>query len=225
LKANIAPITLEPAKQFGKAKSCSNEQEMSEHTIDKGLPVKIQPPKFSKEELEKMLSLLNEQLRKNGVTGEICIVGGAAMVLAFGSRESTRDIDALVMAPASVRTAAEQLAEANGLPTDWLNDGAKGFASGQPTEIKEILKFSHLRVVAPSAEYILAMKCLAARVGLDEHDKEDAKFLIKNLGFRSVRQVMEIVEKYYPKERIPAKTQYFIQEACDEFFPKTEDIG
>ena len=187
--------------------------------------MKTQAPGFSKEELEKMLSLLNGQLQKIGVTGEICIVGGAAMILAFGSRESTRDIDALVMAPASVRTAAAQVAEVNGLPTNWLNDGAKGFASGQSMETKEILKFSHLRVVAPPAEYILAMKCLAARVGLDEHDKEDTKFLMKHIGLRSASAVLEIVEKYYPKERIPAKTQYFIQEVCDEFFPKTKDIG
>jgi len=187
--------------------------------------LKVQTPRFSKKELESLLSLLNEQLQTNGVTGEVCIVGGAAMILAFGSRESTRDIDALVMAPASVRTAVAQVAETNGLSPNWLNDGAKGFASGQSTEMKEILKFSHLRVVAPPAEYILAMKCLAARVGLDEHDKEDTKFLMKHIGLRSPNTVLEIVEKYYPKERIPAKTQYFIQEVCDELFSKTKDIN
>ena len=47
----------------------------------------------------------------------------------------------------------------------------------------------------------------------------------KRLGSRSASAVLEIVEKYYPKERIPAKTQYFIQEACDEIFSKTKDIG
>jgi len=172
-----------------------------------------------------MLSLLNGQLRKNGVTGEVCIVGGAAMILAFGSRESTRDIDALVMAPASVRTAAAQVAETNGLSPNWLNDGAKGFASSQSMETKEVLTFSHLRVVAPPAPYILAMKCLAARVGLDEHDKEDTKFLIQHIGLRSPGAVLGIVEKYYPKERIPAKTQYFVQEVCDELFQKTKNIS
>ena len=129
------------------------------------------------------------------------------------------------MAPASVRTAVAQVAEANGLSPNWLNDGAKGFASGQSTELKEILNFSHLRVVAPPAEYILAMKCLAARVGLDEHDKEDTKFLMQHIGLRSPNAVLDIVEKYYPKERIAAKTQYFIQEVCDELFPKTKDIN
>jgi hypothetical protein len=181
---------------------------------------KIQTPRFSKEELKRMLSLLNAELDEKGVTGEICIVGGAAMILAFGSRESTRDIDALVMAPASVRTAVAQVAETNELSPNWLNDGAKGFASGQSTETKEILQLSHLRVVTPPAEYILAMKCIAARVGLDEHDKEDAKFLIKHIGLGSPEVVLEIVEKYYPKTRIPPKTQYFIQEVCDELFSK-----
>jgi hypothetical protein len=159
-------------------------------------PARYGIPRFTESELEGMLGLLNEQLRKYGVTGEICIVGGAAMILAFGNRESTRDIDALVMAPASVRTAVRQVAEAAGFPQDWLNDRVKGFASGQPTELKQVLKFSHLRVVAPSAEYILAMKCLAARVGLDEHDKEDTKYLIEHVGLRSPAAVLDIVEKY-----------------------------
>ena len=147
------------------------------------------------------------------------------MILAFGSRESTRDIDALVMAPASVRTAAARLAQIHGFPANWLNDGVKGFASGQALEAKEILNFSHLRVVVPSAEYILAMKCLAARVGVDEYDKVDAKFLIRQVGLKSANAVLSVVERFYPRERIPAKTHYFVQEVCDELFPKTGDAG
>ncbi len=186
----------------------------------------IQPPGSRGRNWKKALSLLNEQLLKNGVTGEVCIVGGAAMILAFGSRESTRDIDALVMAPAGVREAVAQVAEANGLSPNWLNDGAKGFASGISPVLKEFLRFSPLRVVAPPAECILlAMKCLAARVGLDEHDKEDTRFLVKHIGLRSPNAILGIVEKYYPKERIPAKTQFFIQVICDELFPKTKDIS
>jgi hypothetical protein len=173
-------------------------------------------PEFSAKELEYFLSLLNAELRKDGITGEICIVGGAAMVLAFGSRASTRDIDALVMAPASVRAAAERVAETHGLPANWLNDGAKGFASGAPIEVKELLQFSNLRIVAPPPAYILAMKCIAARVGLDEHDKEDALFLIRLLGLRGSASVLELVAQYYTVERIPAKTRFFVQEVCDE---------
>lgn len=178
-------------------------------------------PKFSKEELERFLFLLNEQLQSAGVTGEICIVGGAAMVLAFGSRRSTRDIDALLMAPAAVRQAAAKVAEAQGVPENWLNDGAKGFASTASFESSELLKLSHLRVITPPAAYILAMKCIAARVGLDENDKEDAKMLIRHLGLKSAAEVGEVVGTYYDAARIPAKTRYFIEEICDELFPKS----
>ena len=52
--------------------------------------------------MEGHLALLNSELERSGTTGEICIVGGAAMILAFGSRKSTRDIDALMMAPRKV---------------------------------------------------------------------------------------------------------------------------
>ena len=58
------------------------------------------PPAFSTGGLQHLLSLLNRELELAGITGEICIVGGEAMVLAFGNRASTRDIDALVMARA-----------------------------------------------------------------------------------------------------------------------------
>jgi antitoxin component of RelBE/YafQ-DinJ toxin-antitoxin module len=181
---------------------------------DIGLAVKSHSLKFNKEKLREYLSALNDELKALGVTGDICIVGGAAMILAFGSRESTRDIDALLLSPSQIRAAAATVAQDLDLPANWLNDGAKGYAS-------ELLHYSHLRVITPPAQYILAMKCIAARVGLDDHDKEDAKFLIEHLGLRNSEAVLEIVAKYYDAKRIPAKTQYFVREVCDELFSKT----
>jgi hypothetical protein len=173
-------------------------------------------PAFTKQQLEKYLSRLNDELRKDGTTGEVCIVGGAAMVIGFGTRNSTRDIDALVISPSTVRAAILRVAQMSGIPNSWLNDAAKGFASSTPVELKELLKLGNLRVVMPPAEYILAMKCISARVGLDQHDKEDARFLIKQLGLKTVEQVLDVVGKYYVASRIPAKTQYFVKEICDE---------
>lgn len=176
--------------------------------------------------LLKHLRLLNVELKAEGVTGEICVVGGAAMILAFRSRSSTRDIDALLAPAAAVRRAAAKVAEALSLPENWLNDSAKGFlADKKAIEKHELLSLSHLRVVHPQAQYILAMKCIAARVGLDEHDKQDAKFLIGYLGLVTPEQIMQVVGEYYSKERIPPKTQYFIGEICHELFPSRSDPG
>jgi hypothetical protein len=181
-------------------------------------------PKFTRDQLVNYLELLNRELEKMGVTGEICIVGGAAMVLGFGNRGSTRDIDALLISPASIRAAIQRVAAQENLSPSWLNDGAKGFASSQPVEFRQLMKMSCLRIISPPAEYILAMKCIAARVGIDENDKADARFLIQRLKLQDAAAVLAVAAKYYDAKRIPAKTQYFIQEICDELARPPQDI-
>ena len=66
--------------------------------------------KLERATIEAALAALSEKLREEGVTGELCIFGGAAMVLAFDARAATRDVDA-VFRPAEIRrTAAESVA-------------------------------------------------------------------------------------------------------------------
>jgi hypothetical protein len=60
---------------------------------------------------------------------------------------------------------------------------------------------------------MLAMKCISAR--WETSDKDDVIFLIKHLDLKNVRAVFEIIETYYPKKLIPAKTQFFIEELFD----------
>ncbi|MFZ5891466.1 MAG: DUF6036 family nucleotidyltransferase [Myxococcota bacterium] len=80
------------------------------------------------------MDALSSELLLSGERGELIIVGGAALVLLFGARETTKDVDAYFLAPAgsSVRAAAARVAEKLSLPDDWLNDGAKGFMVGIP---------------------------------------------------------------------------------------------
>jgi hypothetical protein len=164
---------------------------------------------LSKELIIELLTKLNKKLKMKQVKGEIGIVGGAAMCLAYSARGATKDVDA-VFAPSSVvRLAAEELATEEGLPSDWLNDGVKGFLVEGFTR-ETILTLSNLSVWVPNEEYMLAMKCMSARQ--DSKDRDDVEFLINRLGVKTVEDTLDVVGRYYPKSRIPQKTIYFLEE-------------
>lgn len=54
------------------------------------------------------------------------------------------------------------------------------------------------------------MKCVSAR--LDSQDADDVVFLIRWLGLKEPGQVIPIIEKYYPHDKVPARTQFFLDE-------------
>jgi hypothetical protein len=61
---------------------------------------------------------------------------------------------------------------------------------------------------------MLAMKAISAR--FDTRDSEDIISLCKILKLKKPEEALELIEKYYPKNQIPAKTSFFI----DEIFEK-----
>lgn len=56
---------------------------------------------------------LSVELADAGERGELVVVGGAALVLLFGVRETMKDVDAFFLAPqaAKMRAAAARVAE------------------------------------------------------------------------------------------------------------------
>lgn len=166
------------------------------------------------------LSLLSDQLGKHGVRGELCLFGGTVMVLAFAARVSTKDVDALFQPTPLIRDLASRIGVELSLPTDWLNDGVKGFVSARhQTTVGNLPQFPNLRLTMPVPEYLLAMKCMAARLGGttgEPSDVPDIIFLIRHLGLTSAAAVLEIVAQYYPANRIPVKTQYLVEGLFEE---------
>ncbi len=164
---------------------------------------------FSANDIEKYFLELNEELRKAGERGEIGMVGGAVMCIVFQSRQATRDVDAIFEPSSMIRDFAAKIAIRYNLPHDWLNDAVKAYlVDGFRRD--EVFKFSHLTVWAPEPRYMLAMKCLSAR--WDGYDSADVKTLITHLNLKSAKDVFEIVEGFYPKNRIEPKTKFFIEE-------------
>jgi hypothetical protein len=165
---------------------------------------------LSRETILKALGSLSEELGKQGITGEICLFGGTVMVLAFAARLATKDVDALFQPAQSIRALARRIAAEQQLPDDWPNDGVKGFVSSRhETTPGSLPQFPHLRLTMPVPEYLLAMKCMAARLGSttgEGSDVPDILFLIRHLQLKSARDVLDLVGQYYPANRIPVKT-------------------
>ena len=160
-----------------------------------------------------LFDALNDELRSKGVIGEIGICGGAVMCLVFNARKSTKDVDGIFQPTKEIRYAAVEVARKLHAPEDWLNDAAKGYFLSQPPTV-EVMNLSNLRVWAPTAKYMLAMKCISAR--FDTHDADDMRFLVDHLNLRQPQDVFRIVEQFYPRKHIPPKARYFIEEIFEE---------
>jgi|SRR5476651_1204640 len=133
------------------------------------------------------------------------------MCLAYDVRPSTQDVDAVFRPPKEVRKAAARAASRAGISPDWLNDGVKGFLSPQG-ESAPFLEREYLNVMVAQPEYMLAMKCLAMRIGAEFHDEDDVRYLLRHLDIRNYEKAVTVITKYFPLERFPQKTLYALQE-------------
>lgn len=168
-------------------------------------------PPLTKADIRRLFELLSEELRQSNTQGELFLVGGAVMCLAYDARASTADVDAYFRPAAEVRKAAARAAAKAGLPADWLSDAVKGYLSAKG-DFTAFLELDHLRVMVAEPQYLFAMKCLAMRIGAEFHDEDDVRYLLRHLDLRSYDQALAILTKYYPLERFPQKTLYALEE-------------
>jgi predicted nucleotidyltransferase len=164
------------------------------------------------------LQKLNERLAAEQVRGELCLYGGACMCVAFAARNSTKDVDAVFEPAALVRKAAFEIANDLHWDWNWLNDDVKGFLSrvrDDGIEVVDACEFSHLKVYRARADYLLAMKCLAARGGDDSPDLEDALLLCRDLGIARRDEIVKVVLRYFPDREPPERSDFFINELID----------
>jgi hypothetical protein len=171
---------------------------------------------LDREVILRALGRLSELLGQRGIMGEVCLLGGTVMVLAFNARASTRDVDAVFAPAQAIREMARVVQAEMNLPESWINDGAKSFISSRH-EVSEgdLPQFAHLRLVAPTPRYMLAMKCMASRIPVgaeDRGDVADIAFLIRLLGLRSAEDAVAIVAEYYAEDRIPARARFLIED-------------
>jgi hypothetical protein len=163
------------------------------------------------EDIEKYLQELNDELCAVNIKGEICLYGGAVMCLAFKTRPATKDVDAIFEPVKEIRRAAGKIAEKYDLPIGWLNFAVKMFVTNHQKQI--LFDLPYLKVYTPEADYLLAMKILAARA--DTSDLEDIEFLLGYLNLKAVEDVLKIVGDFYPKKEVKPETVFLLEELLE----------
>src|SRR5713226_3511009 len=146
---------------------------------------------FSRARIVAALQALGDELTSQGVRGQIFVVGGAAMALAYSTRRVTKDIDAVFEPKAVIYTAAARVAEQLGLPGDWLNDAVKGFLPGPDEDSRPVPNIRGLEVTTASPRYLLALKLMAMRFGEDD---EDIELLLKECGCAAPREALDLLQ-------------------------------
>jgi hypothetical protein len=166
---------------------------------------------FSAERIDALFRALDAELARINVVGEVYVVGGAVLCLTLHARPATRDVDAHFAPARAVRTAAARVAAEHDVPEGWLNDAVKGFLSNEG-DYRSYLTLPNLRVLTATPEYLLAMKCLSFRLGAEFHDEADVRFLLRYLNIERYETAVEVVTRYYPRERFPQKAFYALEE-------------
>lgn len=169
------------------------------------------PPLLERADIRRLLELLAEELVAAEAEGEVYLVGGAVMCLAFDARSATRDVDALVKPAAVVRAAAARVAAKAGVPDHWLNDAVKGWLSPKG-EFSTWLELPGLKVYVARPEYLLALKCAAMRLGAEFHDLDDVRYLLRYLNIETAEAALSVVTRYFDETQLPAKTRLALEE-------------
>ena len=125
---------------------------------------------ITKENLDTYLKELAKQFRKlNGeaIPAEITLIGGASILINYGFRDSTYDVDALIHASSAMKDAINYVTDTLGLPNGWLNEDFKNTKSYTPRLVnysKYYRTFSNVLAVRTiTGEYLVAMKLMAYR--------------------------------------------------------------
>lgn len=167
------------------------------------------PEQFTRAKIVAALQALGEELSSRGVHGQVFVVGGAAMALAYSDRRVTRDIDAVFEPKAVIYEAAEKVAESRSLPADWLNDAAKSFMPGPDEDRRPVPEIKGIEIATASPRYLLAMKLLATRIGEDD---EDIEVLLRECDITRPEEAMSLLESLYPTREPPLKARLFLEE-------------
>ncbi|MBW4077732.1 MAG: hypothetical protein HIU84_04320 [Acidobacteria bacterium] len=159
---------------------------------------------LTQEEAEAALQDLVAELEQRGHKSRIYIVGGAALMLGFGARDATRDIDAVITPRAEILRIVAEVARRRDLTDDWLNSAAAMYVPPWPDDPNPriIISTEKVQISIASAEMLLAMKIHASR---GRQDIDDLRFLLAEVGIENYEDAVSHFEHFYKDDPIKGR--------------------
>ena len=155
---------------------------------------------ITKENLDTYLKEVAKQFRKlnrKAMPAEITLIGGASILVNYGFRDSTYDVDALIQASSAMKDAINYVTDTLGLPNGWLNEDFKNTKSYTPRLVnysKYYRTFSNVLTVRTiTGEYLVAMKLMAYRQY--KHDISDIVGILREQQNNGDPLTLERIDK------------------------------
>lgn len=181
---------------------------------------------FTKDTLDQYLKELAKEFRKRNGTktpAEVILIGGASVVINYGFREMTYDIDAIIVAASVMKEAINYVGDVYGLPNAWLNMDFMMTSSYTPKisrYAKNYRKFSNIVTFKTiTGEYLIAMKLMSGRQY--KYDLSDIIGILleqskkgEPISFEQVKNA--VIDLYDSYEKLPVNSRNFIENAIRE---------
>jgi hypothetical protein len=194
---------------------------------------------FTRENLDLYLKELAKEFRKkNGkkMPAEIILVGGASILINYGFREMTYDMDAIIKSSGAMKDAINTVGDKLGLPVGWLNADfihTNSYSPRLAEHSKYYKTFANiLQIRTVSDEYLVAMKLMAGRQY--KNDLSDIVGILMEQEERNKPLSFDIIQKaiidlYDSYDKIPEDSQNFIESIykknnLHEFYSKCREL-
>lgn len=180
---------------------------------------------FTKDNLDMYFKELAKEFRKlNGkaMKAEITLVGGAAILVNYGFRNMTTDVDAIIYASSAMKDAIRHVGDKYDLPYGWLNADfmrTKSYSTRLNQFSVYYRTFSNILTIRTiSAEYLIAMKLRSGRKY--KHDLSDIVGILAEHEKQGVPITMEMIDRavdnlYDGWKEFPSDSKELIEEALE----------
>ena len=125
---------------------------------------------FTKENIDIYLKAVAKEYRKLGgkaMPADVILIGGASILINYGFRGATTDVDALIYANSAMKDAINHVGDKYELPNGWLNADFMKTSSYSPRLWEHAVHYrtysNVLTIRTISAEYLIAMKLESGR--------------------------------------------------------------